>query len=92
MDEQQFEQTFFTLAMRFILPSSARKYPYSLFMMYTYMFVICKDVFVLLLNSSMLFALLSWARGYKTYFMLNSIGHEILNARKYKNIKKFGFL
>ena len=56
------------------------------------MFVICKDVFVLLLNSNMLFALLSWARGYKTFFMLNSIEHEILNVRKYKNIKKFGFL
>ena len=24
--------------------------------------------------------------------MLNSIEHEILNAHKYKNIKKFGFL
>ena len=28
------------------------------------------------------------ARGYKTFFMLNSIEHEILNAHKYKNIKK----
>ena len=28
------------------------------------------------------------ARGYKTFFMLNSAEHEILNARKYKNIKK----
>ena len=26
------------------------------------------------------------ARGYKTFFMLNSVEHEILNARKYKNI------
>ena len=25
-------------------------------------------------------------------FMLNSADHEILNAHKYKNIKKFGFL
>ena len=30
-------------------------------------------------------------RGYKTFFMLNSVEHEILNAYKYKNIKKFGF-
>ena len=28
-------------------------------------------------------------RGYKTFFMLNSTEHEILNAHKYKNIKKF---
>ena len=31
------------------------------------------------------------ARGYKTFFMLNSVEHEILNAYKYKNIKKFSF-
>ena len=31
------------------------------------------------------------ARGYKTFFMLNSIEHEILNADKLKNIKKVGF-
>ena len=31
-----------------------------------------------------------WPRGYKTFFVLNSIEHEILNAHKYKNIKKFG--
>ena len=30
-------------------------------------------------------------RGYKTFFMLNSVEHEILNAHKYINIKKFGF-
>ena len=30
-------------------------------------------------------------RGYKTFFMLNSIEREILNAHKYKNIKKFVF-
>ena len=29
------------------------------------------------------------ARGYKTFFMLNSAEHENLNAHKYKNIKKF---
>ena len=29
-------------------------------------------------------------RGCKALFMLNSVEHEILNARKYKNIKKFG--
>ena len=31
------------------------------------------------------------ARDYKTFFMLNSAEHEILNARKYNNIKKFSF-
>ena len=30
------------------------------------------------------------ARGYKTFFMLNSVEHEILNAHKYIKIKKFG--
>ena len=30
----------------------------------------------------------TWARGYKTVFMLNSAEHEISNAHKYKNIKK----
>ena len=30
-------------------------------------------------------------RGYKTFFMLNSVKHEILNVHKYKNIEKFGF-
>ena len=29
--------------------------------------------------------------GCKTSFMLNSAEHEILNAHKYKNIKKFSF-
>ena len=32
-----------------------------------------------------------WPQGYKTLFMLNSVEHELLNAHKYKNIKKFGF-
>ena len=32
---------------------------------------------------------LPWPRGYKTFFMLNSIEHEILNAHEYENIKKF---
>ena len=32
------------------------------------------------------------SRGYKTFFMLNSVQHESLNAHKYNNIKKFGFL
>ena len=27
-------------------------------------------------------------RGYKTFFMLNSVEHEILDAHKYKDIKK----
>ena len=30
-----------------------------------------------------------WARGYKTFFVLNSVEHEISNAHKYKTIKKF---
>ena len=29
-------------------------------------------------------------RGYKTFYMLNSVEHEILNALKLKSIKKFG--
>ena len=29
------------------------------------------------------------ARGYKTFFVLNSAEHEILNAHKYESIKKF---
>ena len=31
----------------------------------------------------------TWARGYKTFFMLNSVEHKILIAHKYENIKKF---
>ena len=30
----------------------------------------------------------SWPRGYKTFFMLNSAEHEILNTHKYENIKQ----
>ena len=33
----------------------------------------------------------SWARGYKTFFMLNSVEHKILYAHKYKDITKFSF-
>ena len=33
-----------------------------------------------------------WPQGYKTFFMLNSVEHEILNAHKQKNIKKFDTL
>ena len=33
----------------------------------------------------------TWPRGYKTFSMLNSVEHEILNAHKYININKFGF-
>ena len=32
------------------------------------------------------------ARGYEFFFILNIVEHEILNALKDKNIKKFGFL
>ena len=31
-----------------------------------------------------------WPRGYKTFFMLNSVEHGISNAHRYKNIMKFG--
>ena len=31
----------------------------------------------------------TWPRGYKTFFILNSVEHEILNVHKYENIKKF---
>ena len=31
-------------------------------------------------------------RGYKTFFILNSAEHEILNAHKNKTIKKFSIL
>ena len=30
------------------------------------------------------------ARGYKTFFMLNSAEHRILHAHKYKHTKKWG--
>ena len=33
-----------------------------------------------------------WPRSYKTFFMLNTVEHEILDDHKYKNIKKFGFV
>ena len=33
-----------------------------------------------------------WPQGNKTFFMLNSAEHEILNAHKYENIKKFNIL
>ena len=31
----------------------------------------------------------TWPQCYKTFLMLNSAEHEILNAHKYKSIKKF---
>ena len=33
----------------------------------------------------------SWPQGYKTFSMLNSFEHEILNAHKRKNTEKFSF-
>ena len=33
----------------------------------------------------------TWPQGYKTFSMLNSAEHEILNAHKYKNVVKFIF-
>ena len=32
---------------------------------------------------------LIWVPGYKTFFMLNTAEHEISDAHKYENIKKF---
>ena len=29
----------------------------------------------------------TWPRGYKIFFVLNGVEHEILNAHKYENIK-----
>ena len=29
-----------------------------------------------------------WPRGYKTFFMLNAVEHEILNAHKYKKYQE----
>ena len=34
----------------------------------------------------------NWTRGYKTFFMLNSVEREILNANKYKNINSLRFI
>ena len=42
-------------------------------------------------KGSFLLIVFARPRGYKTFFVLNSIVHEIINAHKYKNIKKFGF-
>ena len=36
----------------------------------------------------LLLSAVSWPRGYKQNFMLNSAEHELLNAHKYKSIKK----
>ena len=33
----------------------------------------------------------TWPRGYKSFFMLNSVEREILNAHKYKGIQKFEY-
>ena len=35
---------------------------------------------------------MTWPRGYKTFFMLNSVEHEILNAHKYEIFLKIVFL
>ena len=40
-------------------------------------------------EDSRYFDKITWPRGYKTFFMLNSAEYDILNARKCKNIKKF---
>ena len=32
-----------------------------------------------------------WPQGYKTFFMLNSIEHEVLNIHKYKNYRKLAY-
>ena len=51
-----------------------------------------KDILLQLNLSLGLLGKQAWPRGYKTFFMLNSVEHEILNAHKYKNINKFSFL
>ena len=33
-----------------------------------------------------------WLRGYKTFFMLNLVEHEILNAHKYKKYQEIRLL
>ena len=50
------------------------------------LFVLCR-VCVWLLNVGFLCVcfFLSWPRGYKTFFMLNSAEHEIFSANKYEN-------
>ena len=43
-------------------------------------------------NGRMIYILLIWPQGYKSFFMLNSAEHEILNARKvqqYQEIQPF---
>ena len=40
-------------------------------------------------SPAIIFSNSSRPRGYKTFYMLNSADHEILNAHKNKNIKKF---
>ena len=49
--------------------------------------VICMQL-VVDIESTLNFKLI-WARGYKTFFMLNSTEHKVLIANKYENIKKF---
>ena len=49
-----------------------------------------KLAIIISLIISMILACVIRPRGYKTFFVLNSVEHEILNAHKYKNIKKFG--
>ena len=34
------------------------------------------------------FSNISWSRGYKTFFMLNSAEHEIFSANRYENPNK----
>ena len=54
------------------------------------MFHSLKD-FITYENQSWEYFLHYWPRGDKTLFVLNSVEHKILNAHKYKNIKKFSF-
>ena len=50
----------------------------------------CKHILVFLAAKATATTEINRPRGYKTFFMLNSVEHEILNAHKYKSIKKFG--
>ena len=61
--------------------------------MYMYRFALCETFdlnFKVFLNFENECEPKSWPRGYKTFFVLNTVEHEILIAHKYKNIKKFG--
>ena len=68
---------------RLVGPGKTRGYPYP----------VCKKKYFELWQEEETILRLASAvrpRGYKIFFLLNSIDHEILKAHKYKNIKKLG--